>query len=176
MGPLVNPNRNPTCPRHGRCNRSTYIYGPYHTAITFEPLCSHIKPEGLTSSPLRGPTQCLVYNGPQWFRLYTTSPLRGSTRLLDGSAAGIGCRVAPCLPAPRLGCLSRPCRTGQRVSGCQLDPAGGCQLGGVGPRRPKGPRGIFLLSASCSSLSRLIASSRHCARPGFGDQVLVIER
>ena len=46
-------------------------------------MCSHIKPEGLTSSPLRGPTQWLVYNGPQWFRLYTASPLRGSTRLLD---------------------------------------------------------------------------------------------
>ena len=58
-------------------------YSSYHTAITFEPLCSHIKPEGLTSSPLRGPTQWLVYNGPQWFRLYTTSPLRGSTRKLD---------------------------------------------------------------------------------------------
>ena len=59
------------------------LYSSYHTAITFEPLCSHIKPEGLTSSPLRGPTQWLVYNGTQWFRLYTTSPLRGSTRLLD---------------------------------------------------------------------------------------------
>ena len=40
------------------------LYSSYHTAITFEPLCSHIKPEGLTSSPLRGPTQWLVYNGP----------------------------------------------------------------------------------------------------------------
>ena len=58
-------------------------HSPCHTAITFEPLCSHIKPEGLTSSPLRGPTQWLVYNGTQWFRLYTTSPLRGSTRMLD---------------------------------------------------------------------------------------------
>ena len=59
------------------------LYSSHHTAITFEPLCSHIKPEGLTSSPLRGPTQWLVCNGTQWFRLYTTSPLRGSTRLLD---------------------------------------------------------------------------------------------
>ena len=33
------------------------LHSSYHTAITFEPLCSHIKPEGLTSSPLRGPTQ-----------------------------------------------------------------------------------------------------------------------
>ena len=31
------------------------LHSSYHTAITFEPLCSHIKPEGLTSSPLRGP-------------------------------------------------------------------------------------------------------------------------
>ena len=38
------------------------LHSSYHTAITFEPLCSHIKPEGLTSSPLRGPTQWLVYN------------------------------------------------------------------------------------------------------------------
>ena len=53
------------------------LYSSYHTAITFEPLCSHIKPEGLTSSPLRGPTQWLVYNGTQRFRLYTTSQLRG---------------------------------------------------------------------------------------------------
>ena len=71
-----------TCLRHGRAI-PIYIYGHYHTAIIFEPMCSHIKPEGLTSSPLRGPTQWLVYNGTQWFRLYTTSPLRGSTRLLD---------------------------------------------------------------------------------------------
>ena len=41
------------------------LHSSYHTAITFEPLCSHIKPEGLTSSPLRGPTQWLVYNGTQ---------------------------------------------------------------------------------------------------------------
>ena len=59
------------------------LYSSYHTAITFEPLCSHIKPEGLTSSPLRGPTQWLVGNGPQWFRLHNTSPLRGPTRLLE---------------------------------------------------------------------------------------------
>ena len=59
------------------------LHSSYHTAITFEPLCSHIKPEGLTSSPLRGPTQWLVYNGTRWFRSYTTSPLRGPTRMLD---------------------------------------------------------------------------------------------
>ena len=59
------------------------LHSSYHTAITFEPLCSHIKPEGLTSSPLRGPTQWLVYNGTQWFRLYSTSPLRGPTRWLE---------------------------------------------------------------------------------------------
>ena len=72
----------PTTSAHGT-SVAIPLYSPYHTAITFEPLCSHIKPEGLTSSPLRGPTQWLVYNGPQWFRLYTTSPLRGSTRMLD---------------------------------------------------------------------------------------------
>ena len=69
------------------------------SVLTFEPLCSHIKPEGLTSSPLRGPTQWLVYNGPQWFRLYTTSPLRGSTRLLDAHpcprARGFGRGIMP---------------------------------------------------------------------------------
>ena len=72
----------PTTSAHGT-SVAIPLYSPYHTAITFEPLCSHIKPEGLTSSPLRGPTQWLVYNGPQWFRLYTTSPLRGPTRMLD---------------------------------------------------------------------------------------------
>ena len=71
-----------TCLRHGRAI-PIYIYGHYHTAISFEPMCSHIKPEGLTSSPLRGPTQWLVYNGPQWSRLHTTSPLRGPIRILD---------------------------------------------------------------------------------------------
>eukprot|EP01046_Picozoa_sp_COSAG06_P068210 COSAG06_NODE_18040_length_907_cov_1.342822_1_plen_157_part_00 len=72
----------PTTSAHGT-SVAIPLYSPYHTAITFEPLCSHIKPEGLTSSPLRGPTQWLVYSGPQWFRSYTTSPLRGPTRMLD---------------------------------------------------------------------------------------------
>ena len=46
----------PTTSAHGT-SVAIPLYSPYHTAITFEPLCSHIKPEGLTSSPLRGPTQ-----------------------------------------------------------------------------------------------------------------------
>ena len=53
----------PTTSAHGT-SVAIHINGPYHTAITFEPMCSHIKPEGLTSSPLRGPTQWLVCNGP----------------------------------------------------------------------------------------------------------------
>ena len=38
----------PTTSAHGT-GVAIPLYSSYHTAITFEPLCSHIKPEGLTS-------------------------------------------------------------------------------------------------------------------------------
>ena len=82
------------------------LYSSYHTAITFEPLCSHSKPEGLTSSPLRGSTQWLVYNGTQWFRLYTTSPLRGSTRML---AVNFGAHVRKAIGAALAGGQASVC-------------------------------------------------------------------
>ena len=55
-----------------------YLYIAHIIRLSPLNLCVHTSsPQGLTSSPLRGPTQWLVYNGTQRFRLYTTLQLRG---------------------------------------------------------------------------------------------------